>query len=169
MIVNIHERVLPGSPEVVGRLLDTLGQPGDQIWPAPRWPPLRLEGVLAPGVEGGDGSLRRRVTAYLPGRRVHLKFVQPEAIDGFHVFEVVDGNEQMTVLRHTLVARVAGPTRVMFAVLIERLHDQTIEDAFDRADAQLRGEAWSPRPLPPGVRIRRAALRLMETATSLGS
>ncbi len=38
MIVNVHERKLPASPEQVGALLDRLFGPEDCLWPAERWP-----------------------------------------------------------------------------------------------------------------------------------
>jgi hypothetical protein len=47
MIRNVHERTLVATPEEVGALIDSLASPGDRLWPAARWPAMRLDAPLA--------------------------------------------------------------------------------------------------------------------------
>jgi len=53
-VVNVHERVIPGSVDAVGRMIDTLGSAGDVVWPSERWPPLKLDRPLQVGAAGGN-------------------------------------------------------------------------------------------------------------------
>jgi hypothetical protein len=48
-VVNIHERVIPAGADAVGRMIDTLGSPGDLAWPHDRWPAMKLDRALQAG------------------------------------------------------------------------------------------------------------------------
>jgi len=52
VVVNVHERVIPGSVDAVGRMIDTLGSAGDVVWPTERWPALKLDRPLQVGAAG---------------------------------------------------------------------------------------------------------------------
>ena len=56
-VVNIHERVIPAGADALGRMIDTLGSPGDLVWPHERWPVLKPARPLQAGAAGG----RRRL------------------------------------------------------------------------------------------------------------
>jgi len=159
-IVNLHERALPGTtPAAAGALLDTLGGSDDALWPARRWPPLRLDRGLAAGSSGGHGPIGYRVSDHEPGRRACFAFDR-RIFHGHHWFEVttVEGE---TVLRHVLAGRPAGRMRLLWPLAMRWLHDALIEDGLDRAEASLAGRAWEPRPLGRWVRLSRwAAARL---------
>lgn len=158
MIVNLHERALPGTtPAAAGALLDTLSAgSADALWPAARWPALRLDRGLAEGSRGGHGPIRYHVTDYEPGRRACFRFEQ-RIFGGHHWFEVttVEGE---TVLRHVLAGRPTGRMRLLWPLTIRWLHDALIEDGLDRAEAALAGRAWEPRPLGRWVRLSRRAV-----------
>lgn len=62
-IVNVHERTLGAPFERVGALLDGLSGRDDRLWPADRWPAMRLDGPLRPGAHGGRTVLRHSLEA----------------------------------------------------------------------------------------------------------
>ncbi len=162
MIVNLHERALPGTtPSAAGALIDTLadGRDAAALWPATRWPVLRLDPGLVVGARGGHGPIRYEVSDYEPGRRACFRFDR-RIFDGHHWFEVttVEGE---TVLRHVLVGRPRGRMRLLWPLAIRWLHDALVEDGLDRAAATLAGREWQPRRLGRWVRLtRQAAARL---------
>jgi len=45
VVVNIHERLIPADADAVGGMIDTLGSPGDGIWPHERWPARKSGGT----------------------------------------------------------------------------------------------------------------------------
>jgi hypothetical protein len=53
-----------------------------------------------------------------------------------------------TLLRHTLTGHPRGWLRFGWPLCFRWLHDALIEDACDRAEAELAGVEWTPRPLP---------------------
>ncbi len=157
MIVNLHERALPGtSPQAAGALIDTLAERRrGRLWPAGRWPALRLD--------RGPGGRRQRRPRADPLRRQRRRAgpprllpLRPGIFDGHHWFEVttVEGE---TVLRHVLSGRPRGRMRLLWPLAIRRLHDALIEDGLDRAEAALAGRAWEPRQLGRRVRLTRTA------------
>jgi hypothetical protein len=161
-IENVHERQLPASPEAVGELLDSLATRDDRLWPLRRWPALRLDDGLAVGSDGGHGPVRYRVARYEPGRLVEFAFTPRFPVAGGHRFEVLPGPSADTALaRHTLEGHPRGWLRLGWPLCFRWLHDALIEDAFDRAEAELAGVEWTPRPLPAHVRaLRWTASRL---------
>jgi hypothetical protein len=166
-VTNIHKRRLAATTAEVGALLDTLASPGDRLWPKDDWPPMRLRPGLEVGAEGGHGPVRYAVSAYQPGRRVELRF-DPDGgvLRGFrgrHVFEVEASGDQ-ALLRHTIDAECTFPAWIRWALAIRWLHDALLEDALDRAAAELGGELGGERPArrawSPWVRLlRRLAAR----------
>jgi hypothetical protein len=42
-ILNIHERIIDGSVEQVGRLIDSLSSSNDLLWPIDRWTPMKAQ------------------------------------------------------------------------------------------------------------------------------
>jgi hypothetical protein len=87
-ILDVHQRYLPTGAEQAGALLDGLAGPGDRLWPADRWPPLRLDRPLAVGATGGHGPIPYHVQEYLPGRRVVFRFSPRFGVQGTHRLEV---------------------------------------------------------------------------------
>jgi len=155
VIENIHERRLAANPEVVGGLLDSLASEDDRLWPHRRWPPMRFDNGLALGSRGGHGPVRYEVARYEPGRLVAFRFAPEFGIYGEHRCELIDGPADTTLLRHTLEGRPTGWMRLGWPLVFRPLHDALIEDAFDRAEAQVKGERWAPSSLPSHVRLLR--------------
>lgn len=155
VIENVHERRLTAASEVVGGLLDSLASEDDRLWPHRRWPPMRLDNGLTPGSRGGHGPVRYEVARYEPGRLAAFAFTPDFGIVGEHRCEVVDGPDGAVLLRHTLEGRPTGWMRLGWPLAIRWLHDALIEDAFDRAEAQVSGERWIPSSLPSHVRLLR--------------
>ena len=155
-IENVHERVLDASPEAAGALLESLSSRDDRLWPTRRWPPMRLDRGLEPGSDGGHGPVRYAVARHEPGRLVAFAFTSAFPIAGEHRYEVMPGPEgRGTLLRHVLEGRARSWLRLGWPLCFRWLHDGLIEDSLDRAEAELAGVAWQPRPLSARVRALR--------------
>ena len=118
---------------------------------------IRFDRPLQVGAKGGHGPFRYKVGAYAPGRRVQFVFGGPNA-EGFHEFELLDGDETHCVLRHTLMAHPSALFSLAWALFIGPLHDACLRDVLDRAEVATGGEGRR-RPLPVAVRARRAMLK----------
>ena len=152
-IVNVHQRLLHASPQRVSELLASLGSPSDGLWPRNGWPPMRLDGPVAPGAAGGHGPIRYRVEAWEPGRLVRFRFHRMRGVDGWHAFEILDATAQHCVLEHRMEATITGLMALKWLFAIRPLHDACLEDMLSQAQASL-GD--TPRPVP-----RSAAVRLL--------
>ncbi len=149
MVHNVHERRLPVPAERVGPLLDRLGGPDDELWPAPAWSPMVLDGPVAPGASGGHGGIRYRVTEHQPGRSVTFTFEPGQGLHGTHTVSVRPAGPSATVLRHESVGRMTGVMRLLWPLAVRWAHDALLEDSLDRAEATLgtgpvRPARWSP-------------------------
>lgn len=157
-IENVHERVVDASPEAAGALLDSLSSPDDRLWPSRRWPAMRLDRGLTVGSDGGHGPVRYAVARYEPGRLAAFAFTAKFPVDGEHRLEALPAPGGRARLVHTLTGRPHGWMRLGWPLCFRWLHDALIEDGFDRAEAELAGAAWQPRPLPAHVRALRRLL-----------
>jgi hypothetical protein len=158
-IWNVHERELDAAPARVGALLESLSSREDRLWPTRRWPAMRLDRGLEVGSDGGHGPVRYAVARHDPGRLVAFAFTPAFPIAGEHRCVVLPGSVHgKTMLRHVLEGRPRGWLRLGWPLCFRWLHDALIEDAFDRAEAQVAGESWQPRRLPLHVRALRRML-----------
>ena len=156
-IRNVHQRLLPGPPERVGALIDELAGPADRLWPSDRWPAIRLDRPLGPGAEGGHGSIRYRVEAYQPGRRVTFRFTGMPGVDGGHRLEAEPAGGGV-VLRHAMELRVGGRMLVTWPLFLRSLHDAMLEDLLDRAELAVTGRVLQPARWSRRVRLLRRLL-----------
>lgn len=136
MVRNTHQRLLAAPPSAVGRLLDGLAGSADPLWPAQRWPPMRLDRELGVGARGGHGPVRYHVVAYRAGSAVRFQFGRPSGFHGHHEF-VVTPTPSGTLLRHSLVMRTSGTARLTWPLVFRPLHDALIEDSLDQASLSL--------------------------------
>jgi hypothetical protein len=166
MIRNVHDRQLDVPLAQASALIDALATEDDRLWPAERWPAMRLDGGLVAGASGGHGPIRYSVSDYEPGRRACFRF-DPRLFDGHHWFELTT-RDGRTVLRHALEARPRGAMRLLWPLAVRWLHDALIEDSLDRAAADLAGGAWQPRRLGIWVRALRAGARSAGMARARG-
>lgn len=152
-VLNVHEREIPAAASVVGALVDGLASDNDCLWPK-GWPAMRFDRPLGVGAIGGHGPIPYRVEEYRPGRMIRFRFLGPRGFDGHHEFEVLPGDGQTTVLRHTIRMRARGPALLSWPLAIRPLHDALLEDALARAQASV-GATPIARPWSLWVRILR--------------
>ncbi|MFF5206517.1 SRPBCC family protein [Streptosporangium sp. NPDC000396] len=127
MVYNMHERVIPASPERVWDLLVTIGSDQDRLWPKDLSSFRTPEGV-APGAPVVHSSARYRVSIVEPGRR--LWFDLGKSLSGGHGFTLhpVEGG---TLVRHELKGRTGGMFRLLWPLVIRRKHDVVVEKILD--------------------------------------
>lgn len=159
MVRNVHERLLASGPDEVGALLDSLSSPDDRLWPNRRWPAMKLDRGLEVGSDGGHGPVRYEVARYEPGRLVAFAFTPKFPLVGEHRLEVLPQPDGTTLLRHTMEGTPRNWLRLGWPLCFRWLHDALIEDALDRAEAELSGAEWHLRPLSVPVRSLRAGAR----------
>lgn len=155
-VLNVHRRPLPAPPEAVGALIDSLGGDDDRLWP-PDWPPVRFDGPLAVGVNGGHGPVRYVVSHYEPGRWVRFRFTGPRGFEGFHEFSVERLDDGRTALTNTLVLRPRGVRWLGWVLFFRPLHDAAFRHSLDCAENALTGRVARPREWSWYVRLLRTA------------
>ena len=159
-IRNVHEREYDAPVELLGSLIDSLGRAGDRLWPAGKWPPMRLDRPLGVEARGGHGPIRYAVEQYQPGRSVVFRFSAPRGFDGTHAFDVRERNGH-AVLRHVIEMRTRGTATVRWALILRPMHDALVEDCLDNAALSLGRAVPNPARWPVSVRILRAAFRAL--------
>lgn len=157
-IRNVHERVLPAGGAAAESLIDGLAGADDRLWPCDRWPPMRFEGGLREGSEGGHGPIRYRIIEHLPGRRVRFRFTAPPGLVGEHRYELEAGGGAV-LLRHTLTGRAEGRMLWQWPLLFGPLHDALIEDSLDHAVAAVSDAPYEPACWPRRTRALRWLLK----------
>ncbi len=154
-IDNCHARWIDASPAQIAELFRGLAGPHDPFWPERNTEPMRFDRPIGVGATGGHGPVRYHVTEFDPPRIARFEFLPGTGIVGEHRFEAEPYGDGM-ILRHVLAGQLEGPMRLLWAPVVRWLHDETIQDAFDRAERATTGTT-SPR-LPP--RWTRLLLRL---------
>jgi hypothetical protein len=152
---NVHEREYDAPVEVLGSLIDSLGRAGDRLWPAGKWPPMRLDRPLGVGARGGHGPIRYAVEQYQPGRSVVFRFSAPRGFNGTHAFDVRERNGH-AVLRHTIEMRTRGTATLKWALIFRPMHDALMEDCLDKAAVSIGRAVPHPARWPLSVRVLRA-------------
>jgi hypothetical protein len=152
-VTNEHARRLPAPAEVVGRLLDRLGRPGDPLWPSPPWVPMRLDRPLFVGADGGHGPVRYYVSRYEPGRLVEFTFHERTGLLGTHTLEIEPAGSDACVLRHRLIARPVGIQQIMWPAVIRSCHDTVLEHLLDNAELAVTGRVARPVVYPWRARL----------------
>jgi hypothetical protein len=167
MVRNVHERLVPAPIERVGPLLDRVGGPHDVLWPAPAWQPMVLDGPVATGAAGGHGSIRYRVSAHEPGRRVEFTFEPGQGLDGRHAMLAEPVGPEHTLLRHVAEARLTGAMRLAWPIAIRWAHDAVLEDLLDNAERAVGSEPARPARWSRWVRLLRLVERPRAAAVAL--
>ncbi|MFI5524600.1 SRPBCC family protein [Streptomyces platensis] len=154
-VYNVHERELPVSGGEAGLLIDGLSGGADPLWPRHDWPPMLLDGPLAPGAAGGHGPVHYTVADYVPGRWVRFRFTAPRGFHGFHEYTVHPLGPDRALLRHTLAMQARGGARLSWPLAFRPLHDAVLEDSLDRAERACTGTVARPARWSRYVRLLR--------------
>jgi len=136
-VLNIHERKFSVSPELVGKLIDSLSAREDTLWPKQAWPRMEFDRILSVGAVGGHGPIRYFVEAYAPGKSIRFRFTGPRGFNGYHGYEVLDLTPQGCVLRHTLEMTTHGLAILSWPAAFRPMHSALLEDSLALAQASL--------------------------------
>ncbi len=156
-VINVHERVLDGTVEQVGALIDSLASEEDALWPRHVWPAMEFDRQLAVGAAGGHGPIGYFVEEYTPGQSIRFRFTKPTGFNGTHRFELIRTPEGSVALRHTLDMSVHGSSLITWPLIFRPIHDSVFGDALDKAQASL-GQTPEIKPWSPLVKFLRWAL-----------
>jgi Protein of unknown function (DUF2867) len=129
---NVHERLIDAPAEVVGALLDRISSPDDPLSPSPVWPPIRFDGPLGVGADGGHGFVRYSVGAYDPGRSIRFDFSPPG--NGFHALATEPLDARRCRVRHVLEQEQGLKAWLLWTLAIRPMHDTMIEELFDNIE-----------------------------------
>jgi hypothetical protein len=144
---NVHERRIAAPAAQVGALLDTLASSDDRFWPHENWPAVRFDRPLQVGATGGHGTGPYTVTSYAPGK--HIRFEFGGERDGYHEFTLEEAGDNISLLRHTMKAKLTVRSAYRWYVRIRPLHNALIEDLLDKVEGQLSHldspQLWSAR------------------------
>lgn len=165
MVYNVHERIVPATPEQVWTLLSRIGSDQDRIGLLPSW--FSLPEGLVPGAPVLHGPMKYRVGAVEPNRR--LWFDTPDAFTGGHGFTLTPSGDG-TLVRHEVKGRTVGVVRWIWPLVIRRGHDAALEALLDNLCRAIVGET----PILPdpefverhGVTIAAPAERVWEALAS---
>lgn len=154
---NVHSRQVDAPAARIGALIDRLSSRDDPVWPAPAWPPLRLDQGLTVGAAGGHGPIRYHVEHVEPGRRVRFRFAPDVPFSGTHELVVESIDAARSRVTHVLEATPTGWSRVTLPLVIRWLHDALIEDLLDNVELAATGRAERPARWSAWVRLLRRA------------
>ncbi|WP_410571673.1 SRPBCC family protein [Amycolatopsis sp. cmx-4-61] len=159
MVRNVHTRRFPATRAHLAELLDTLGTPGDRLWPVADWPPTRLDGPRVPGTPAGHGPVRYVLEEVTPDR-LGFRFTAPAGVHGHHSFSIDDDT-----LTHELVASLHGWARLTWPLFFRPLHDALLEQLLDRAELAVTGRIGRPVRWSPYVRFLRGLGKIRSRRT----
>lgn len=149
---NVHARVIEAPAERVGALLDRLAADDDPLFPAPAWSPIRFDGPLGLGAEGGHGPVRYRITEYIPGRCLRFDF--PPPADGHHRLHIEPLGPGRCRLVHTLEQRQGAARALAESLFVRPVHDTVVEELLDNAERAATGRTTGrPATRSPWVRL----------------
>ncbi|GAA3444967.1 SRPBCC family protein [Planomonospora venezuelensis] len=131
MVYNVHERVVPASPERVWELLMNIGGPGDPLWPQEKGR-FRLPEGVRPGAPVEHDPMRYRVGAVEPCRRLWFDTREMTGGHGFTLHPAEGG----TLVRHEIKGRTTGLFRLLWPVLIRWQHDAVLERLLDNLERE---------------------------------
>ena len=147
-VYNFHCRRIAAPIDVVGPVIDTLGSDEDRLWPWEHFEPMQLDFRLGIGANGGHGPVRYTTVEYIPGRLAVFEFKAKRGIlknfKGRHWFEAISIDAETTELRHMLYADIRGLMWWAWWIVVETLHDATVEAALAKAELSTTGKLRSP-------------------------
>lgn len=148
-IYNFHCRRIEAPAEKVGQGIATLAQGTDDvIWPWEHFDRMEFDGPLQVGSQGGHGVVRYAISEYIPGRLIKFEFNAASGImkgfRGFHWFEVIPLKENLCEMRHMLIVDTGPVLTFLWGLLIETLHDATVEAALAKAELAATGSLSTP-------------------------
>jgi hypothetical protein len=159
-VLNIHERKLEVDATLVGALIDSLAGKKDRLWPNRLWPRMEFDRPLEVGATGGHGPIRYFVEEYVQGKSIKFRFTGPKGFDGYHGFEILNNDENLVILRHTLEMNTHGPALLTWPLAYRPMHDALIEDSLAVGQVSL--------GLPPKIRPWSLWVRFLRWALSGG-
>ncbi|MGW5816149.1 DUF2867 domain-containing protein [Streptomyces noursei] len=154
-IRDAHARTVHAPAATAGALLDHVGGAPDPPFPAPAWPPLRLDRPLGVGADGGHGTVRYRVVAHEPGRRIRFAFApgRSGASPGHRELTVRPLGPDRCRVEHVLESRLPLARRIAWHLAIGCVHATVSEELLDNLERAATERLRTPVHRPPRARL----------------
>jgi len=137
-ILNIHKREFNQSKEKLGKLLHSLSNKDDEIWPYENWPSMKFKDGLKKGSKGGHGQIRYTIEKYIQNEFIQFKFTSPKGFNGVHNFKINELENEKTELKHTIEMSIVGTDILNWIFIIKPLHNALLRDALDKVENQFK-------------------------------
>ncbi|NER17544.1 hypothetical protein [Spongiivirga citrea] len=136
-VLNIHKRKIRKPAQNILGLFTTLSTKNDMIWPIENWPRMKFKNGLVIGSNGGHGPIRYQIVNFDPKSHIEFKFQKPTGFNGTHKFEIIELDNEISEVKHTIEMTTSGIGTISWLLVIRWLHDALLEDAFDKIENQL--------------------------------
>lgn len=135
-VFNRHTRIINAPLLHISEILATLGTDEDRVWPIGKWPRMKFHQGMEIGAIGGHGPIRYSIKSKIPGREIVFQFIKPKGFHGTHGFTIEEVTASKTRITHTIEMHTSILGFLQWMLVIRWLHDDLIEDAFDKIENQ---------------------------------
>lgn len=123
MVTNVHQRVVPGTPPDVWKILINIGA----LYPTSSGSFELPDGVY-PGAPVAHDGIEYTVQTVEEPRRL---WFDVKHLSGGHGFELSPVGDRCTLVRHSLRGRLRGSFIVLWPVYVRWAHDRAVEGLLD--------------------------------------
>jgi hypothetical protein len=128
-LLNYHARAVPRPLDEVYRRLAMMGGGLDDCWPLASVP-MKVDGVLAPGVGAGHGPIRYELVAIEASVRIEWRFTM-ERLRGRYEYRLAGAGDG-TLVENVIDGSVTEALVEVWPSALGRLHDWVMERLLDR-------------------------------------
>ncbi len=133
-VINQHKRIINQPKGKISKLIEKLATKEDKIWPYNKWSAMKFREGLKVGSKGGHGIIRYTIVEYDLEQGIKFQFTNPKGFIGTHEFNIIDIDENSTMVSHTIKMKTHGVATFQWLLFIRWLHDALIEDALDNIE-----------------------------------
>lgn len=136
MVTNVHQRIVPGTPAEVWKILTNIGA----LYPTSSGS-FELPDGIYPGAPVIHDGTRYTVQVVDAPRRLWFDVSQ---LGGGHGFELSPVGDRCTLVRHSLGGRLRGSFIFLWHVYVRWAHDKAVEGLLENLAAAMTLETRGP-------------------------